>query len=209
MISIGLSINLLFGVAKDIKDSFGIPAVVLLVVEDSTSLTTAENEIEDWLLGMRCTVVFADTEYMDESTYDGSVNWDTKDLAIIPLGTGNGTGMDTSKANGIGELPIICFEPTFWDSLGFPAQNSTHSNDSLLMPGTNTTFFDSIFTVDQGLKVVSAAQAHNKMKGGLLATNVVMLSIDKGDTICAYDTLNNQKRMAIGIETTTLLEVLP
>ena len=190
-----ISVMLVFGAAKDVRDSFDSPtAVVGYVVNDPTSLTTQEQYLDNWLDLSGCTVNLIDTLYMDSTTYDGINNWSSLDVAIIAWGTSDAS-IDTSLANGIGEVAVLILEPAFADSFGFADTSGTVSIDTVVIRDISGFLTEPWGSADS-VGVKTTGTTISKLKPPTYASNAVMLNDALNDTIVVYDTLNTQYRMA-------------
>lgn len=193
---------LLMGAAKDPYDSFDNlgSKKIGLVVNDTTSLSsTLESGFNELLREVGFVVYKIDTSHMNDSTYDGgSTRWDSLDLVILCDGTFGSTTPDTSKAGGIGDVPIIVLEPSFWGEFGLPDCTGTGNNDSILVADT-TNFITQIFNVNESVPISSSNQTIFFMDSSYTGSNIISLSTDSADTVAVMDTLDGQRRMAFGL----------
>lgn len=147
---------------------------------------------------------FIDHPNIENSTYDGTNDWSSLDLVIIEnMGATSGDYTpDVSSAGGLKDVNIIIMEGNYWDDFGLPSITGEHSNDSLKIGYVNSGFHPtSIWKANQGFGTASTSQTYDKFDGAsLAASNILLYSINGADSICAYDTLNTKKRMALGVQ---------
>jgi len=198
------------GQAKDVFDSFdnfGAIKVGVIVVGDTTNAPTDAYGLHwyNYFKYLGFNVIKVDTNYCDQATYDGSNNWNTLDLAVF-LPTADYTtmvGIDTSVANGIGEIPVIDMHQsaTIADSLGLAsAIESAALIDSIKFGSDSTAFQLNYITPSKARKLFSTSTIYgiDDDNAGTYATNNLLHAVSNGvDTmvIALYDTLNNQKRL--------------
>ncbi|MFX0181952.1 MAG: fibronectin type III domain-containing protein [Candidatus Hodarchaeota archaeon] len=202
LIIFGLWLFLLFICgAKDPYDSFGRLTGIGLVVSNTASLSAHEDKIRDKLEYGGCTITLIDSSSLDDSLYDGTSEWDDLNIVIICYGTytDSTASPDTSIVHGIGDVDLICFEPSFWSDLGLPDSTGSISDDSIMV--RDASFFpDSIWSVWDSLVVYSSDTTMYTLDGATGdSTNWYFVSIDTADTVVFYKDFGDAKRVAWGI----------
>ncbi len=148
-------------------------------------------------------LLIIDHSNIDNPTYDGTHDWSSLDLVIIEeMGaTAGDYSPDTSSAGGLKAVNVIILEDSYWDEFGLPKSTGTYTNDSLKIGYVNSAFhITKIWKANQLFNVASSGMSMAKFDGTSLgASNILLYAVNSADTICAYDTLNSKKRMALGI----------
>lgn len=187
--------------ARDPYDSFG-RFHVGLVVQDTSSLdATYESPIYTALDNANMTVSKIDTNTMGDSTYNSlALRWDTLNAVILCFGTG-GASVDTSKAGGIGDVPVLVLEPSYFTTFGLPDTTaSVATQDSFRVNGVFA-FIDTsaIWSADDSVAFYTSTDDYYPIGAPSFDSNALLLTLDAADTVCVFDTLNGQARIAYSI----------
>ncbi len=190
-----ISVTLLFGVAKNVKDSFDYGSTLADIGYVDGDTSTILNRLNyRWFNWTGANIIKIDTLWMDSTTYDGTNNWSSLDLVVI----GNNVypaSVDTSLTNGIGDVPIIVLEPFLWDNFGFPDSTGTLSDDSLIYRKHGSSYYTSVWVDDDTIDWVTGNTAIAKFASTAEA-NVLAYALGKGDTLAVLDTLDGVERIA-------------
>ena len=136
---------LIFPIVSAAQTYFERPDSIIVVCNDTSSLSNYEQAVYDYLKYAGANVFKVDTSKLDSATAYGTANWDDFRCAIIPYGTGS-ANIDTSITHGVGDIPILIGDAYYWKYFGLEDSSGTFTiaYDTLLVVNDNSHFITSI-----------------------------------------------------------------